>query len=109
VGYKILKWVHEANSIIIPSLLNHCLQEGTHPWKKAMVVIINKPQKPDYSVPKAYRPIALMECIGKLLEKIVAKWINNDIERYHLLPMSQFGSWPHHSTIDAVATLIYKI
>jgi retron-type reverse transcriptase len=72
-------------------------------------VVINKPQKPDYSAPKAYRSIALMECVGKLLEKIVAKRINNDIERFNLLPMTQFGSRPHHSTIDAVATLVHKI
>ena len=74
-----------------------------------MVVVINKPQKPDYSVPKAYQPIVLMECIGKLLEKIVAKRINADIERFNLLLMSQFGSRPHHSTINTMATLIYKI
>jgi hypothetical protein len=35
--------------------------------------MVNKPQKPDYTIPKAYRPITLMECTGKLLEKIVAK------------------------------------
>jgi hypothetical protein len=80
-----------------------------HLWKKATVVVINKPQKPDYSVPKAYQPIALMECIGKLLEKIVAKRINADIEHFNLLPMSQFGSRPHHSTINTVATLVHKI
>jgi hypothetical protein len=109
IGYKLLKWAHTANPTAIPDLLDRCLREGIHPWKKATVVVINKPQKPDYSIPKVYRPIALMECVGKLLEKIITKRINANIERFNLLPMTQFGSRPHHSTIDAVATLVHKI
>jgi hypothetical protein len=50
-----------------------------------------------------------MECVGKLLEKIVAKRINANIELFNLLPMSQFRSRPHYSTIDTVATLVHKI
>jgi hypothetical protein len=71
--------------------------------------MINKPQKPDYTIPKAYCPIALLECAGKLLEKIIAKCINTDIEQYNLLPMTQFGSRPKHNAIDAVANLVHKI
>jgi hypothetical protein len=72
-------------------------------------VILNKPNKPDHSLAKAYRPISLLECITKLLEKIVAKRVNTDIISADLLPMSQFGSQPQHNGIDAVATLVHKI
>jgi hypothetical protein len=74
-----------------------------------MVVILNKPNKPDYSLAKAYCPISLLECIAKLLEKIVAKRVNADIISANLLPISQFGSRPKHNAIDAVATLVHKI
>jgi retron-type reverse transcriptase len=50
-----------------------------------------------------------MECIGKLLEKIITKWINMDIKCCDLLLMLQFGSQPYHSTINTMATLIHKI
>ena len=73
------------------------------------MVILNKPNKPDYSLAKAYRPISLLECIAKLLEKIVAKSINTDIISADLLPISQFGSHPQHNMIDTVATLVHKI
>jgi hypothetical protein len=72
-------------------------------------MMVNKPNKPDYSVLKAYCPITLMECTGKLLEKIITKCINTDIEAHDLLPMMQFGSCPHHNAIDMVAGLVYKI
>jgi hypothetical protein len=74
-----------------------------------MVVILNKPNKPDYSLAKAYRPISLLECVTKLLEKIVAKRVNEDIISADLLPMSQFGSQPKHNAINAITTLVHKI
>jgi hypothetical protein len=36
------------------------------------MVIIPKPNKPDYSSIKAYCPIALLNCIGKVMEKLMA-------------------------------------
>jgi len=72
-------------------------------------VVLNKPQKPDYSQPKAYRPISLLECTGKALEKVVANRINTDILKYDILPPTQFGSRPHHNAVDAVATLVHCI
>jgi len=92
VGYKLLKWAHAACPDYLPHLLNLCLNTGYHPWKTATIIMINKPQKPDYTVPKAYHPIALLECTSKLLEKIIAKRINTDIEQHDLLPMTQFRS-----------------
>jgi hypothetical protein len=50
-----------------------------------------------------------MECAGKLLEKIIAKWINDDIQAYDLLPMTQFGSHPHHLVINVAAILVHHI
>jgi len=91
-GYKLLKWAHATRPDYLPFLFNLCLDSGTHPWKMATIVMVNKPQKPNYSVPKAYHPIALMECTSKLLEKIVTKCLNADIQAFNLLPMSQFGS-----------------
>ena len=48
---------------------------GYHPrcWRKAKGVILKKPSKPDYSIPKAYRVISLLNCLGKVLERLVAR------------------------------------
>ena len=36
-------------------------------------VIIPKPGKPAYDTPKAFRPIVLLNTLGKLIEKMVAR------------------------------------
>jgi hypothetical protein len=109
IGYSILKWAHAASPETLTHIFNKSLFTGVHPWKHAMVVILNKPNKPDYSQAKAYHPISLLECSAKLMEKIIAKWVNEDILRANLLSMSQFGSRPHHNAIDAAATLVHRI
>jgi len=73
------------------------------------VVVLNKPNKPNYSQAKAYQPISLLECAGKLMEKIIAKRVNVNIETNQLIPMMQFGSKPYHTIVDAIATLVHHI
>lgn len=36
------------------------------PWKDFTTVVLRKPGKPSYEVPKAYRPIALLSCIENI-------------------------------------------
>ena len=73
ISYKLLKWAYKAWPDRFISIFNAAISLGYHPWKEALVVVVPKPNKPNYSLPKAYRPISLLECCGKLLEKIVAK------------------------------------
>ena len=107
VNYKLLKWAFASAPDRFTSLYNACLEWGTHPWSDAKVVPIPKPNKPDYSVPKAYRPISLLECCGKLLEKIVAKRVLHDLNTHHILPKSQFGSRDNHCALDAALVLAH--
>jgi hypothetical protein len=109
IGYCLLKWAHTVEPTTLTHIFNLSLFTGHHSWKHAMVMILNKPNKLDYSLTKAYHPISLLECTTKLLEKIVAKRVNTDIISSNLLSMSQFGSCLHHNAINAVATLIYCI
>ena len=41
-------------------------------WQQATTVIISKQGKPDYSIPKAFKPVAVLNCLGKILEKLMA-------------------------------------
>ncbi len=71
------------------------------------VLPLPKLKWPDYSLPKAYRPILLLECCGKLLEKIVATRVLVDINMFHLLPNSQFGSRSDYCAMDTAMALVH--
>ena len=74
-----------------------------------VVVIIPKPDKTDYTLPKAYHPISLLECMSKLLEKVVANRIQHDITALDLVPTNQFSGRQHSSCTDTGLTLLHNI
>jgi hypothetical protein len=89
----------------------HAFASGITParWKEAVVVVIPKPGKTDYSRAKAHRPISLLETMSKLMEKAVAKRFQYDIVKHELIPTNQFGGRTHSSCLDAGLTLIHDI
>ena len=78
--------------ILLPTM-DFCLKHGIHPnnWKTSITVTLRKPGKDDYSKPKSYRPIALLDTIGKVMESIIATRISYWVECYCLLPMDHIG------------------
>ncbi|KAI0997976.1 hypothetical protein K3495_g10214 [Podosphaera aphanis] len=84
---------------------------GYHPkgFKESTTVVLRKPQKPRPDTPKAYRSIALLNTMGKLLEKLVANRISKAAEDYNLLLDEQMGARPKRSTISAVKLLTEQI
>ena len=91
------------------TLLQSCVKLGYHRkiWKKAIIMVIPKRNKPDYTKPRAYRPISLLKVTSKVLEKIVlirmAALTNN------LLPTEQFGGRQVYSATDGVLDIVQRI
>jgi hypothetical protein len=71
------------------------------------MVVIPKPNKPNYSNPKAYRPIALLNCLGKVLEKLMASRLSGMAETHDLLHPDQIGGRPQRSAIDAAMAITH--
>ena len=46
------------------------------PWKAFNTIVLHKPGKPNYEVPKAYRLIMLINTLWKVLTAILAKQAN---------------------------------
>lgn len=68
----------ECSEVLAPFLaafFTQCLKLSYHtaPFRHSNTVALRKKQKPSYNVPKAYRPIALLNTLGKALEKVVAQ------------------------------------
>ena len=87
-----------------------CIQLGYCPshFKTTVTVVLKKPQK-DYSEPKSYRPIALLNTIGKVVESTVAGRIVSFLEESGGLPDTQMGARKNRSTISALELLIEQV
>ena len=59
----------------VTRLFQSCLEEGSHPsvFKNATLCALPKPGKCPRSLPRSYRLIALLSCLGKVLERVVAR------------------------------------
>ena len=97
----------EGVSHAICLLFNNVCSSGVWPhwFKESISVIIPKLKKPDYTVPKAYCPIALLNTLGKLLTKVIANCLQFDAAAHALLHEGQCGGVQKHATIDAALTL----
>ena len=80
-----------------------CLRGGYFPqeWKKARLVLVKKPNKPDFS-PSSYRPICLLSEAGKLFERVLAGRLQEHLDQSDGLAGGQFGFRRHRSTVDAI-------
>ena len=79
------------------------------PWKTFTMVVLRKPGKPRYNIPKVYRPIALLNTMWKVLTTIVADQLTFVTEKHQLLPANHFGGRPGCMTTDAMHLLANTI
>jgi len=99
----VIKQISTNKPEILRDMFNACLRESTFPkeWKVAKLVLIRKGDKP-LDNPRSYRPICLLNTIGKFFERIIKTRIENHLELSHDLNTKQFGFRKGRSTIDAV-------
>ncbi|KAL4104344.1 hypothetical protein QTP88_019645 [Uroleucon formosanum] len=101
-----VKCIAALNPGALISVYNTCLVSGVFPkiWKKARLVLIRKGDKPLNS-PSSYRPLCLLDCLGKLLEKILDNRLRTFLDDSVGLHERQFGFRKGRSTIDALNKL----
>ncbi|PPR05633.1 hypothetical protein CVT26_009312 [Gymnopilus dilepis] len=107
---KVLNKDHDVHHVFL-SLANACLRVGCWPstFKESLSVIIPKPGKPSYAVPKAYRPIVLLNTLGKLIEKMLSNRIQFDGINLDIFHPNQIGGVRQRSTEDAGIFLTHYV
>jgi exonuclease III len=92
-------------------LFTACMRHGHCPqaFKHSLTCVLRKPQKGDYTRLKSYRPIALLNTIGKLLEKVVAIRITDLAEEHNILPETQMGGRAKRSTLTALELITEQV
>ena len=80
-------------------------------WKEAKIIPLKKPEKGNYTIANAWRPISLLPTLGKILESVVAERISYLTETFGLLPTNHFGARKQRSAEQSLLLLqecIYK-
>ena len=111
ITVKLLKNVWEDIREYVRGLFQESLARGHFPtpWKKAEVAMIPKVGKKDRASVRSYRPIALLSCLGKGLERIVAKriaWLS--LERGLISPQ-HCGALPKRSAMDLITCFTHDV
>jgi hypothetical protein len=94
VSNDLIKICREESIPYLNHLTNACLSLSYHPkaFKVAKTIALRKPGPgKDYTLPKSWRPIALLSCVGKLFESVVASRFQTIALKYRLLPRTQMG------------------
>jgi hypothetical protein len=86
--------------------IRRCLELGQFPscWKRQKLVLIPKPGKA-VDAPSSYRPICLLDTLGKLFEKIILRRLTKFTEGENGLSEKQFGFRKGKSTLEAILTV----
>ncbi|RXW16893.1 hypothetical protein EST38_g8968 [Candolleomyces aberdarensis] len=117
-GLDHITWRHLKQVLALPecadiiiALANGCIESGHWPkhFKESTLVIIPKPNKPSYSTPKAFRPIVLLNTLGKLIEKRISNRFQHNMIKYDLVDTNQKGEVRWCSTKDAGLFLTHLV
>lgn len=104
---KALKVALKTRPIVFARLFKKCLEIGKFPenWKKQKLILIPKPGK-TLGEPQSYRPICLLDTLGKCLESVVYNRLQNAVDMVNGLSEYQYGFRKGRSTIDAADMVI---
>lgn len=98
VSNKAVKAIPKKCKVKLLNILNACLRLNYFPtnWKTAIIITIPKPGK-DHSLPENHRPISLLSTLSKILERLILKRLNDELENRNIIPQEQFGFRSSHS------------
>jgi hypothetical protein len=95
----------------LETLFNACICAGHNPrhFQASITVVLRKAAPRDFRLPKSYRPIALLNTLGKILESIIALRVSWVLEEHGLLPKGHLGGRKGISVDHAIQLIIDEV
>ena len=109
IGNFIIKRVQSEIVKPLTSIFNLSLSTGIVPDKLQIAKVIPIYKKSNVDVFSNYRPVSLLPCFSKILERLVFDRCTDYIDTNGILNDKQLGFRPKHSTYMAIAQLVDKI
>ena len=95
----------------IVSIANACIELGhqlSH-FKISSTIVIPKPNKASYDLSKSFRPIILLNTLGKLIEKVISDRIQFHVVTNNFIYYSQLSSLKFKSIMNVNIALTHFI
>lgn len=110
IPYSFLKSLSKELLDELLGIMNQSFKTGEVPeaWKMGLVVPVYKPGK-DKKAVTSYRPITMLSCIGKTLERVIQRRLEYVVESRGLLSASQCGFRRGQGTLDVLLRLEHTI
>ena len=107
---EMLKHLGACSRAVLLMIFNHSWMKRVVPavWKEAVIMPVPKKGK-DKKNPRSYRPISLLSCVGKLLERMVNRRLINHLESNNVLSPTQTGYRKFRNTEDQLAYFAQNI
>ena len=106
---KVLKCIMHAIATRLANIFNRCLSEGFFPESLKIAQVVPVYKAGDSFKPCNYRPISVLTCISKILEKIVYSQVSKHLDINNILNGHQYGFRKGVSTDIAIGKLMEKI
>ena len=109
ISHKLLKATKHSISKPLCRIFNKSLDQETFPqsWKQSIIMPLFK--KGDKSCVSNYRPISLLSCVGKLMERCVYKYMCNFFVSNDIIYQKQSGFLKGHSTVHQLIDIYHQV
>ena len=109
IPYVVIEKAHNSRPDLLTHLFTASTTVGYFPvaWKHANCIVIPKGGKRDPHAPKSYRPISLLNNVGKVFGKLMAKRIARAAIKVKAISNTQFGAIETRSAIDALFAITH--
>ena len=109
IHVNIIKTIFEFIEEPLHFIFNLSLKQGIFPNELKIAKVIPLYKKDEDDLVSNYRPVSILPCFSKILERIVYNRLYDHLMRNDLLYQKQFGFQNGHSTEHAVVDLVDKI
>ena len=109
ISNKMLKETAEVMAKPLSDIFNKSMEYGSFPsiWKRANVMPVFK--KANRQIKENYRPISLLSCVGKVMERVVFTELYEYCLEHSLLTWRNSGFKKNESTTNQLLNLVHKI
>ena len=109
ISNNLLKGIKEGVSLPLAIIFNKSMEEGVIPDKLKFAEILPVYKNKSKHEFTNYRPVSLLPCLSKILEKIIYSRLYNYLNYKNILFEGQYGFRNKRGTIDAVTDLLGNI